>query len=99
MLLQNQIKDLLLWGLVDLRSTHNFISASVANKSHLQIRPIHSITVSAANREKITNFRFCSSAEFSIGNHPFVVELFVFPLDGFDIVLEFKWLQTLGPIV
>jgi hypothetical protein len=34
-----------------------------------------------------------------IAGAPFLVDLFVMPLAGYDIVLGTKWLEALGPIV
>ncbi|PHU03065.1 hypothetical protein BC332_28316 [Capsicum chinense] len=40
----------------------------------------------------------CTIVQYCVVNHSFHADLYVIPLDGFDIVLGIKWLQTLGPI-
>ena len=41
----------------------------------------------------------CTGVTISIGEHNFIVDLYVIPLGGFDLVLGVKWLQSLGPIL
>ncbi|KAF3679762.1 hypothetical protein FXO38_02611 [Capsicum annuum] len=40
----------------------------------------------------------CTIVQYCVVNHSFHADLYVIPLDAFDIVLGIKWLQTLGPI-
>jgi hypothetical protein len=41
----------------------------------------------------------CKGMDMSIGDEHFITNLYVLPLDGFDIVLGIQWLHSLGPIV
>ena len=38
-------------------------------------------------------------AAFSIDNESFIADLFILPLDGYNIVLDTWWLASLGPIL
>ncbi|KAG6482282.1 hypothetical protein ZIOFF_058913 [Zingiber officinale] len=41
----------------------------------------------------------CKSVPLQVGKDTFSVDLYMLPLEGFDIVLGVKWLRTLGPII
>jgi hypothetical protein len=34
-----------------------------------------------------------------IGGESFLMDFYIIPLDGYDVVLGCEWLRTLGPIV
>ncbi|KAF3635230.1 putative early nodulin-like protein 1-like [Capsicum annuum] len=86
-------------SLIDSGSIHNFISSTAASRLLLDIFSLHNIRISIANGEKVPRLGVCPQATISIGDHCFIVDFYVIPLDGFDIVLGVKWLQTLGPIL
>ncbi|XP_070028898.1 uncharacterized protein [Nicotiana sylvestris] len=88
-----------LLSLVDLGSTHNFISYTATQHLGMQVQPGTSAKVSVANGEKVYSKGTCPSVSFYIDNQNFEADFFVIPLDGFDIVLGVIWLQTLGPIL
>jgi hypothetical protein len=41
----------------------------------------------------------CSQVTLLLGSHKFILDLFVLPLSGAELVLGVQWLKTLGPIV
>jgi hypothetical protein len=41
----------------------------------------------------------CKEADMVIDVEHFIIDLYVLPLDDFNIVLGVQWLHTLGPIV
>uniref|UniRef100_A0A3Q7J7N5 Reverse transcriptase domain-containing protein n=1 Tax=Solanum lycopersicum TaxID=4081 RepID=A0A3Q7J7N5_SOLLC len=55
--------------------------------------------ISISNGEKVQCLGVCTGVTISIGEHNFIVDLYVIPLGGFDLVLGVKWLQSLGPIL
>lgn len=84
---------------MDSGSTHNFISATAAQRLGLTIHPQAGINVSVANETKLSSSRICPTVFFSVNQHNFIAEFFVIPLAGFDLVLGVKWLRTLRPIL
>ncbi|KAF3645204.1 hypothetical protein FXO38_19759 [Capsicum annuum] len=99
MQLQAVIDKKLLLSLVGSGSTHNFISSTAAQRLDLPIQRRRNLYASVANGEKISSLGICMVVQFSVANHSFNVDLYVIPLDAFDIVLGIKWLQTLDPIL
>ena len=41
--------------------------------------------------------QLCSAVELILQGHKFMVDLYVLPIWGLDVVLGMQWLQTLGP--
>lgn len=41
----------------------------------------------------------CEDVQMQAGSNSFMLDLFVIPLEEFDVVLGVHWLQTLGKIV
>jgi hypothetical protein len=68
--------------LIDSGSTHSFISASVT--AHLHLEPLHQPghPVKVANSAGIYK-----ATHIYIDDEEFVVDLFIIPLEGFDMVL------------
>lgn len=99
MQLQVVVDMKLLLSLVDSRSTHYFISSTATQRLGLPIHHQANLNVSVANGEKISSLGICKGVQFSVITHSFIADFYVIPLDGFDIVLGVKWLQTLGPIL
>jgi len=50
------------------------------------------------NDEWITCPGILRQAAFTIQGAPFITDLFVMPMAGFNIVLSAPWLGTLGPV-
>ena len=50
------------------------------------------------NDEWITCPSILRQAAFTIQGAPFITDLFVMPMAGFNIVLSAPWLGTLGPV-
>lgn len=51
------------------------------------------------NGDALRYSRMCANVGIILDGYKFVVDLFVLPLQGADIVLGAQWLATLGPIV
>ncbi|XP_062104283.1 uncharacterized protein LOC133815460 [Humulus lupulus] len=69
--------------LIDTGNNNNFIQESLAN--HLQL-----------SWEETKRFK---GVELVLQGHRFIVDLYVFPICGLDVVLRMQWLQTLGPCI
>ncbi|KAJ0016755.1 hypothetical protein Pint_10445 [Pistacia integerrima] len=52
-----------------------------------------------ANGDKLSSEGKCSNTKLSVQGIPIVIDFYLLPLGGCDIVLGTFWLQTLGPIV
>jgi hypothetical protein len=85
--------------LVDSGSTHSFISVATADCIHLL--PIHrlSLQVMVANDDLVPSTGICKDVLFYIDKEEFVMDFFVIPLVGYEMVLVVQWLCTLSPIL
>jgi hypothetical protein len=61
--------------------------------------PTAGLTIKAANGERVVSQGVCKEADMVIDVEHFIIDLYVLPLDDFNIVLGVQWLHTLGPIV
>jgi hypothetical protein len=55
--------------------------------------------VTVANGDKVASTVVCHNVQFYIDKEPFVMDFFVIPLAGYEMVLGVQWLRTLGPIL
>jgi hypothetical protein len=94
-----QITTTTLTALVDSGSTHSFISVEAASRLHLL--PIHrpGLRVKVANDDQVACDGVCKDTHFTIDDEEFMLDFFVIPLAGYDMVLGVHWLRTLGPIL
>jgi hypothetical protein len=86
-------------ALVDSGSTHSFIFTEAAYCLHLEplFRPGLQVTI--ANGDRVASAGVCPNIKFFIDSEEFVLDLFVIPLAGYEMVLRVQWLRTLGPIL
>jgi hypothetical protein len=85
--------------LIDSGSTHNFLQDRVAKQLGLRTEPAHSFRVLVGNGEELHCTTMCPQTPLLIGSHQFLVDLFVLPISGAELVLGVQWLKTLGPII
>ncbi|KAJ8754363.1 hypothetical protein K2173_002814 [Erythroxylum novogranatense] len=71
--------------LVDSGSTHNFISEEFTRKAGLEPTKRKKLKVQVASGEELS----------SPGIFPIIVDLYILPLEGYDVVLGTQWLRTL----
>lgn len=71
----------------------------MAQRLGLNIKHRPGLSVCVANGERVTSPGVCVATTLDIHGEPFVVDCYALPLDGFNVVLGVRWLQTLGPIV
>jgi hypothetical protein len=86
-------------ALLDTGSTHNFIGEEAARRTGLAVQHRPRLTATVANGERIRCPGVIRQAPISIAGERFLVDLYVMPLAGYDLVLGTQWLSTLGPIV
>jgi hypothetical protein len=86
-------------ALLDSGSTHNFISESVAQRTGLPLQHRPRLTATVANGDRVSCVGVIRQAAITIHSDNFLVDLFVMPLAGYDMVLDTQWLATLGPIL
>jgi hypothetical protein len=85
--------------LLDSRSTHNFISESAAQRTGLPLQHRPRLTATVANGDQVSCVGIIRQAAITMHGDIFLVDLFVMPLAGYDMVLGTQWLVTLGPIL
>lgn len=88
-----------LTALVDSESTHSFIAADTAARLGLTPEARLGLTVGVANGDRVPSAGVCRNVVVHIGQEEFCINLFVIPLDGYELVLGCEWLRTLRPIL
>jgi hypothetical protein len=91
--------DNILGGLVDSGSTHSFISASAASILHLEPDTCPGLHVTVANGDRVASTGICRVVHIFVDSEEFIIDLFVVPLEGYDMLLGMQWLRTLDPIL
>jgi hypothetical protein len=99
MKLQVTIAGMLLVALVGTWSTHTFIKEDVVTNLALLVTPRQELSVKVTNGEHVASSGVCLGTDMDIIGECFSINMYVLPLDGFDIVLGVQWLRTLGPIM
>jgi hypothetical protein len=99
MRLQVRLLDTEMEALVDSGSTHSFISLETASRLHLQPDYRPGVQVTVANGDRVASTGICRGIHIFINNEEFVLDFFVIPLAGYEMVLGVQWLRMLGPIL
>ncbi|KAI9185350.1 hypothetical protein LWI28_006389 [Acer negundo] len=84
--------------LIDDGSMHNFIDQTLVSKLGLPVTQDWKLQVMIANREKLECAGRCRSLTLTIQGHTVMVDYFVLPVAGRQVVLGVQWLEKLGPI-
>jgi hypothetical protein len=98
MRLQVHLLDTVMDALMDSGSTHSFISLETASRLHLQSDYRPGIQATVANCDCVASAGICRGIHIFIDKKEFVLDFFVIPLAGYEMVLGVHWLRTLGPI-
>ncbi|PNX92970.1 Ty3/gypsy retrotransposon protein, partial [Trifolium pratense] len=85
--------------LIDGGSTHNFVQDRIAKFLELPSIPISNLKVMVGNGNNLDCTRFCSDVPLMLQSKSFVVDFYVLPLCGADIVLGAPWLKNIGPVL
>lgn len=93
MRIQRAINQAIVIVLMDLGSTHNFLSKSVVECIKLEMNPVAQLSVGVANRQKMKSLGIYPAVEIVMQGHSFVVEFYVIPLNDYDVALGAQWLK------
>ncbi|XP_062075982.1 uncharacterized protein LOC133780122 [Humulus lupulus] len=85
--------------LIDTGSNNNFIQESLAAQLRLQWEETKRFKVYMGNGHFLLCSKLCRGVELMVQGHRFVVDLYVLPICGLDVVFGMQWLQTLGPCI
>ncbi|XP_061353332.1 uncharacterized protein LOC133298114 [Gastrolobium bilobum] len=85
--------------LVDGGSTHNFLQPKVVAALNLPMSSDQHFDVMVGNGQTLKCEGFCQAVPVQIQQHVFLVDFYVLPIQGADMVLGVQWLQILGPVV
>jgi len=99
MLLHTTVSREPLVALVDLGSTHYFMSTNTAESLGLHPMPRPGLTVGVDNGECVASVGVCPNTTLSIAGEDFCVDIYIIPLAGYELVLGCQWLCTLGPVL
>jgi hypothetical protein len=94
-----QINDKTLVSLVDNGSTHTFVNTVVVTHHSLPMTPRPGLSVKVANSEHVASPGIYVAMDMIIDAKHLSTNVYVLPMDGFNIVLGVQWLHTLGSIV
>ncbi|KAF5775135.1 putative nucleotidyltransferase, Ribonuclease H [Helianthus annuus] len=85
--------------LLDGGSTHCFVQTRVAQFLNFAIEAITPFSVLVGSGDRLLCSGIARKVELIVQNHSIVVDFYVLPLQGWDMVLGVSWLATLGPVV
>ncbi|KAG7552546.1 Retrotransposon gag domain [Arabidopsis thaliana x Arabidopsis arenosa] len=91
---ENQV----LYIIIDLDSTHNFMDPKVAEKLKCDLKPASMARVSVADGRMLRVDAKIDRFQWEFRGTQFQADLMVIPLRGCDMVLGVQWMETLGPI-
>lgn len=81
--------------LVDTGSTHNFVHPSIVEKVKLPLTSIRPFRVYVGNGHSLICSYMCARAELRIQGHSSLLDLYVLPVYGQDVILGMSWLRSL----
>ncbi|RZC65112.1 hypothetical protein C5167_008797 [Papaver somniferum] len=84
--------------LIDSGSTHNFVCERIAEKIGLHPIPKGKLEVIVATRERVSSSGICLQTQLTLQGVPISVDVYLLPLEVYEVVLGTQWLRTLGPI-
>ncbi|KAI4318180.1 hypothetical protein L6164_025983 [Bauhinia variegata] len=85
--------------LVDSGATQNFIQTRIAKHLGLPTTPAKNFRVLVGSGAALPCSSMCRQTSLKIGAHQFLVDLYLLPLMGADVVLGIPWLKSLGPVL
>ena len=84
--------------LIDSGSTHS-ISDAMARRVGLVPTPRPGLSVGVANGDRVPTSGVCRGVSMTVEDEQFSADLYVLPLEGYDLILGCNWLRSLGPVV
>ncbi|RVW78323.1 Retrovirus-related Pol polyprotein from transposon 17.6 [Vitis vinifera] len=98
MTLNGNYKGRSLFVLIDSGSSHNFLSSKVAKRVDCCWQKARGIRVTVANGQELHCTALCSDFRWRMQGQEFIAEVYVLPLETYDLILGTQWLATLGDI-
>ncbi|KAF2285305.1 hypothetical protein GH714_042347 [Hevea brasiliensis] len=84
--------------LINIGSTHNFLDSHIARKVGCELVKVTGVVVEVVNGQELQCEHFCKEFTWCMQNQTFTTEVFILPLDSYDLILGASWLATLGEI-
>ncbi|XP_062103343.1 uncharacterized protein LOC133814394 [Humulus lupulus] len=85
--------------LIDTGSNNNFIQEALAARLGLNCEVTKRFKVYMGNGNSLWCSQLCKGVELVLQGHKFLVDLYILPIWGLNVVLGMQWLQTLGPCI
>ncbi|RWW44749.1 hypothetical protein BHE74_00049469 [Ensete ventricosum] len=85
--------------LIKTRSTNNFMNSKVAAQLMLQNEDCSRFDVEIADGQILKCSQRCPRVKLLQQDQEILVDFFLLPLDDYEVVLDIKWLTTLGDLV
>ena len=85
--------------MLDIGSTDNFIKNGVAKQFGMAIEHRPGLQVALPNEGRLDIDGVFKRVRLEVQVQAFIVDLYAIPLDGFDIVLGYQWLNKLDQIM
>lgn len=85
--------------LIDGGSTDNFVQQRITKFLELLSVPTSTLKVMVGNGETLDYNRFCPNIPIYLQTEKKLVDFYVLPLCGADVVLGAPWLQCIGPVL
>ena len=84
--------------LVDGGSSHNFVRPDVVEKLKIEVDTVPVFRVYVGNGESLQCSQLCRRIPLELQQHKFMVDLYVLPIHGPEVVLGIQWLSLLGRV-
>lgn len=95
----SKVDRLLLFIMVGLRSTHNFLDSRAATRLQCELSTIKPIIVETTNRGTMLCVSVYINFNQKMQGVCFNTNVFIMELKNYDMILDIQWLETLGNIV
>ena len=84
--------------LIDSRSTHNFVNDRVACRLGFPIEDGDTFDVLIGDGTHLKSCGVCSQVELELQDYNFLLDFYLLPTKGVDVVLGVQWLKALGSV-
>ncbi|XP_076942382.1 uncharacterized protein LOC143612235 [Bidens hawaiensis] len=99
MKVQGSVGTRRLYILIDSGSTHNFVDIRVAKKLQCVVKDVKPLTISVADGKQMVCSQVFSHFQWCMNGKWFTAEVFLIPLQNYDMILEVQWLMHLNDIL
>ncbi|KAL5751082.1 hypothetical protein ACOSP7_025685 [Xanthoceras sorbifolium] len=73
--------------LIDSGSSHNFVSKQIAKKAGLQTISNGHLEVMVASGERLVSLGKCVQTQLNLQGYPIVMDFYLLPIEGYDVIL------------